>query len=71
MSAFVDDAFLWANRQRCEEMTRMLLHDYTSLHETVGIKSYSKKSGFFAWQWHVKNEATLLKQTNKEVRAYE
>ena len=44
-----------------------MFHDYSLLCEIVGGKIQSKKIGFFAWQWHMKNRFKLLKQLNKEI----
>ena len=46
VSSFVDDTDLLENGQGCGEMMNEMLNDHTTLYETIGGKTESRKSVF-------------------------
>ena len=49
----------------------MMLQDYSTLHEIVGGKIQSLKSGFFAWKWVSDIEIKVLQSIENDMKAKE
>ena len=68
VSAFLDDTDAWVNGQGCGEMINSMLQEHATLCETVGGKTQSSKSGFFAWKWVLDNGIKVLQTIEKNIR---
>ena len=52
-------------------MMRVMLQEHSTLHEIVGGKKQSIRSGFFSWKSVTKNGIKVLKSAEKVVRVRE